>query len=87
MIETFREASTVADAILADAVYQVRGRVVMEGRTVGRLLDREQRAAHGLAWLATYVESIRQLASYAERMTEQGLFDEFEEILVRIGIG
>ena len=39
-----------------------------EGRPVARLLDREQRATHGLAWLATYVEALRQLAAYAERM-------------------
>ena len=33
------------------------------------MFDREQRATHGLAWLATYVEAVRQLAAYAERMT------------------
>ena len=42
------------------------------GTSVSRLLDREQRAAHGLAWLATYVEAVRQLAAYAERMQDDG---------------
>ena len=37
-----------------------------------KIFDREQRAAHGLAWLATYVEAVRQLTAYAERMTAQG---------------
>ena len=37
-----------------------------------RLLDREQRATHGLAWLATYVEAVRQLTAYAERLSEAG---------------
>ena len=36
-----------------------------------RLFDREQRATHGLAWLATYVEAVRQLTAYAERMQAQ----------------
>ena len=52
-----------------------------------RLLDREQRAAHGLAWLATYVESVRQLAAYAERMHARGALGEIEELIVEIGIG
>ena len=58
------------DALLADATAKVRERVV--GRRPRRQparLDREQRAAHGLAWLATYVEAVRQLAAYAERMS------------------
>jgi (2S)-methylsuccinyl-CoA dehydrogenase len=82
-----REAVMAADAILADAVAKVRKRVVVEGHTVGRLLDREQRATHGLAWIATYVEALRQLASYAERMAGDDTLGEIEEHLVRIGIG
>ena len=54
---------------------------------VDGLLDREQRATHGLAWLATYVESVRQLAAYAERMQAGGGLGETEELLVEIGIG
>ena len=50
-----------------------------------RLLDREQRATHGLAWLATYVEAVRQLAAYAERMQAAGGLGEIEELLVGSG--
>ena len=73
--------------MLADATLKVRERVTIEGRTVARMLDREQRAAHGLSWLATYVESVRQLTSYAERMAAAGTLGETEELIVRIGIG
>ena len=82
-----REAVAAADAILADATAKVRERVVVEGHTVGRLVDREQRATHGLAWFATYVEAIRQLAAYAERMAADGALGEIEEHLVRIALG
>jgi (2S)-methylsuccinyl-CoA dehydrogenase len=51
------------------------------------MLDREQRAAHGLAWLATYVEAVRQLAAYAERMRRENRLGEIEELIVRIGLG
>ena len=65
-------ATGAVEALLADAAAKVRERVVLEGRPVARLLDREQRATHGLAWLATYVEAVRQLTAYAERMQEAG---------------
>ena len=51
------------------------------------IFDREQRATHGLAWLATYVEALCQLASYAERMQAAGRLGEPEDLLVRIGLG
>ena len=82
-----REATRVAEALLAEATAAVRRRVTVEGRVVDRLLAREQRAAHGLAWLATYVESVRQLAAYAERMRSSGGLGEIEQLLVEIGIG
>src|SRR5690606_10039039 len=53
----------------------------------GRKLDREQRAAHGLAWLATYAEAIRQLAAYVRRMQAEDRLGEIEALIVRIGLG
>ncbi len=87
LVELAREASGALDALLADATAKVRERVVVEGRLVGRLFDREQRATHGLAWFATYVEAVRQLAAYAERMAAAGTLGEAEELIVRIGLG
>lgn len=50
--------------------------------------DEDQRASHGLAWLATYVEAIRQLAAYAETSSHAGdRFGEIERLVVQIGIG
>jgi (2S)-methylsuccinyl-CoA dehydrogenase len=82
-----REAADAGEALLAEATLAVRQRVTVDGRIVDRLLDREQRATHGLAWLATYVESVRQLAAYAERMHARDALGEIEELLVEIGIG
>ena len=76
-----------AEALLADATAKVRERVVRDGRVVPRLLDREQRATHGLSWLATYVEAVRQLAAYAGRLSDAGQLTETEELIVRIGLG
>jgi len=87
LIDLAQEASTALDALLADATAKVRERVVVEGHVVGRLFDREQRATHGLAWFATYVEAVRQLAAYAARMADDGALGEAEELLIRIGLG
>jgi len=87
LVELSRQATAALDALLADAVAKVRERVVVNGKTDARLFDSEQRATHGLSWLATYVEAVRQLAAYTERMTEAGTFGEIEELLVRIALG
>src|ERR1700676_5306601 len=50
----------------------------------GRLHDGEQRATHALAWLATYVEAVRQLCAYAERMHAAGRLGELEQLMVEI---
>jgi len=82
-----REAVRAAEAVLQDATRAVRSRVAKDNQTVDRLLDREQRATHALAWLATYVEAVRQLCSYAERMQEAGRLGELEQLIVEIGLG
>jgi (2S)-methylsuccinyl-CoA dehydrogenase len=82
-----RDALAAVEALFDDARRAVANRVTIEGRPVARIFDREQRAAHGLAWLATYVEAIRQLEAYALRLSAAGSFGETEELIVRIGAG
>src|SRR5579863_10246391 len=81
------DAVAAAEALFTDARRAVAARVTVEGRPMARVFDREQRATHGLAWLATYVEAIRQLAAYAGRMIDTGNFGEIEDLVVRIGAG
>jgi (2S)-methylsuccinyl-CoA dehydrogenase len=87
VIATLGEAVSAVESLFTDARRAVGDRVTIEGRTIARVFDREQRATHGLAWLATYVEALRQLAAYAQRMSDMGSFGETEELLVRIGTG
>jgi (2S)-methylsuccinyl-CoA dehydrogenase len=86
LIVLAREATLVVESLLRDATAAVRERVSLVVHTVERLLEREQRATHGLAWLATYVEAIRQLTAYAERMHDAGTLGELEELLIRVGL-
>jgi (2S)-methylsuccinyl-CoA dehydrogenase len=87
LVDMTRDATAVLGTILADAATTVRARVSPDGKVSSRLADREQRATHGLAWLATYVEAVRQLARYAERMRKSSRLGEIEEVVVRIAIG
>ena len=87
LIGTLSQAVDAVEALFADARRAVAERVVRDGRANARVLDREQRAAHGLAWLATYLEALRQLTAYVQRLTASGNFGEVEELLVRIGAG
>ena len=82
-----REATLAAEAILRDATAAVRARVRVDTHTVELLFDREQRATHGLAWLATYVEGIRQVTAFAEHAHHAGALGEVQELLVQTGIG
>lgn len=75
------------DRLLQRATMAVGARVRDGSRIDAEKLETEQRAAHGLAWLATYVEAIRQLTAYAERQQANGRFGPMEELLVRIGAG
>jgi (2S)-methylsuccinyl-CoA dehydrogenase len=82
-----REAARDVASLLAEATRRVRGRTAIDGRLSPERLESEQHAAHGLAWLATYTEAVRELAAYAERLEDQGRLGEAEELLVRIGLG
>jgi (2S)-methylsuccinyl-CoA dehydrogenase len=87
LISVAQTAASALETILAEAISKVRTRVTADGKIAGSLFDREQRATHGLAWLATYVEAVRQLGVWAERMSAEGRFGEIEELVVRIGLG
>ncbi len=75
------------EALLDLARTTVLARVSLDGRVSGGLIEAHQTAAHGLAWLATYVESLRQMQGWAERLTAEGKFGEVEALLHQIAFG
>ena len=71
--------------VYEEAKRAVAGRVMESGRVNGALLEQHQHAAHGLAWLATYREALRQLLAYAEHLKSDGLLGEVETLILEIG--
>jgi (2S)-methylsuccinyl-CoA dehydrogenase len=76
-----------AEALLDAAKSRVRGMVTDGDRVSGALLEQHQTAAHGLAWLATYVEALRQMHKWAERLDADGKFTEVEQLILQITFG
>ena len=75
------EAIAAAEQLLQSAKAAIRNHVADAGG-----LDGCQHAAHGLAWLATYVEAMRQLGSWGKRLSETGTFGELEQLLCIMGV-
>ncbi len=76
-----------AEAILDIARTRVRDLVSKDGRVSAGLIEANQTAAHGLAWLATYVESLRQMQKWAETLQGDGKFGEIDQLLHQIAFG
>lgn len=75
------------EAVLERAKASVTDLVTVDGRVSGAEIEAHQTAAHGLAWLATYVESLRQMQNWATRLQEQGQFGEVEQLIHQIAFG
>jgi (2S)-methylsuccinyl-CoA dehydrogenase len=80
-------AARAAQALMHEARAVLAGRVSARGRVSGRMLEAEQYAAHGLAWLATYAESLAQMAGWAARLEPAGKLGEIERLILAIGCG
>ncbi len=82
LISRCHEAVASADKILVAAKAGVRIKIQEAGD-----IDNAQHVGHGLAWLATTVEGLRQLHDWAARINGEGRFGEFEQLLLAAGFG
>ena len=73
--------------VQARATGAVRALVEVNGKVNAALIDQHQRAVHGLAWVATYAESLRQMSAWAGRLQSAGQFGEMEALILQIGAG
>jgi (2S)-methylsuccinyl-CoA dehydrogenase len=78
------EAHKAVSSLYGQARARIGAKVTVERKLSAHLIDREQHAVHGLAWLATYEAVLRELSAYADRLTEAQKFGEIEQLLVQI---
>ncbi|MCV2875777.1 acyl-CoA dehydrogenase family protein [Rhodobacteraceae bacterium XHP0102] len=81
------EALPAVEAVLDRAKAVVLDLVSVEGKISNAAMEAEQTATHGLAWLATYVEALRQMQTWAELVSSEGKFGEVEQLILQIGFG
>ncbi len=78
-----RARATIAscERLVALAKAGVAARVAEAGG-----VEAVQHAAHGLAWLATYVEALRQMARWAEELDQAGRLGEIERLILGLAM-
>ncbi|MEX2629875.1 MAG: acyl-CoA dehydrogenase family protein, partial [Tistlia sp.] len=82
-----REALGAAEGLELAARRSVGALVAPQGRPDPDLLEREQFAAHGLAWLATYVAALRETLHWVERLEAEGRCGELERLILQAAFG
>jgi (2S)-methylsuccinyl-CoA dehydrogenase len=83
-----RGALTATEALYASARAAVRQATSSDdGKLDAKALDSQQTAAHGLGWLATYVEALRQMLGWAERLDDAGRLGELETLILQAAYG
>ncbi|MDG2480810.1 MAG: acyl-CoA/acyl-ACP dehydrogenase [Alphaproteobacteria bacterium] len=88
LMERCSGALTAAEGLYHATRRGVRDLVVDgDNKVSSRLVDRHQHAAHGLAWMATYVEALRQTLGWARDLEAAGKLGELERLTLQIGFG
>ncbi len=87
LVALTRHAVDAVDRLYGTARVCIAERVSENGKVSSKLLENSQHAAHGLAWLATYVETLRQTSRYAENLQSQGRLGELEKLLIQVIFG
>lgn len=80
-------AVPAVEKVLDSARELVASKVTVDGRISGKAVEQEQFAAHGLSWLATYAESLRQMSAWSRNLKAEGRLGEMERLILQIGFG
>ncbi|MCE6949971.1 acyl-CoA/acyl-ACP dehydrogenase [Cereibacter sphaeroides] len=81
------DALPETEALLETARAALKERVSINGKVSSKALEQDQFAAHALSWLATYVESLRQMRAWAGRLETEGRLGEMEALILQIAFG
>lgn len=87
LLATTQQALESLDTLFEAAKGTVKSLVSKDGRVSSGLMEQHQAAAHGLSWLATYHESMRQMQNWASKLNDAGEFGEAEQLLHQIACG
>jgi len=80
-------ALAAAESLLAAARERLTARLAAGGAIDPERFIAEQSAGHAFAWMASYVEALRQLRSWAVRLDDDSRLSEIEALILEIGYG
>ncbi len=83
LIAKCQEAQQTVDAYYNVAKEQVSKLVLVDGKISKDHLNQEQHAAHGLAWIATYKETLREMLNWATNLESENRFTEYEKLILQ----
>ncbi|MFT3727441.1 MAG: acyl-CoA dehydrogenase family protein [Terricaulis sp.] len=84
LLQALDDVATAAQAYAEAARGAVRARVAPGGKVDRVAADREQHVVHGLAWVATYAETLREVSNWARALSGAGKFGETEQLLSKL---
>jgi (2S)-methylsuccinyl-CoA dehydrogenase len=87
LLPACRDALAAADRFVAAAKQTLSDHVTEDGRVSSTALEQHQFAAHGFAWMATYVEALRQSLGWAERLENAGNLGDREALQLQMVFG
>ena len=91
LIAASERALAAAGSVLRIARARVSERIApleaRNGAIDAAALDREQIAVHGFAWMATYVEALRQIRGWALHLDAGGRFGTTEALILAVAFG
>jgi (2S)-methylsuccinyl-CoA dehydrogenase len=87
LIDVCTEAQQTTEHILELARQSISNLIIIDGKLSSEAIDAEQFAAHGFAWLATYVEGLRQILAWGTRLKISGKLEELESLIVQTAFG
>ncbi len=87
LLPTCTAALATLRGLHAAARDTVTARVSRDGKLDAALLEEHQQAAHGYAWLTTYVEALAQMLDWAGRLDTAGRLGELESLMLQAAFG
>ncbi|WP_282607457.1 acyl-CoA dehydrogenase family protein [Pelagibius sp. Alg239-R121] len=82
--DALTSAETLRDQARASVSTLVMGG---NGKPDPALLEREQFAVHGFAWLCTYTAALREMLSWAQRLENAGTLRDLEKLMLQAAFG
>ncbi len=76
-----------AETLLEKARTHLTAAVTKGGKVDAMAFDTAQFSTHGFAWFATYVEALRQMLAWGERLSAEGHLRESERLILQIAFG